>query len=78
MQHRSAEAFRDQFPDLLVAAERGQSTIITKNGRPVAALVPIGVAGCAQHPLLPAEASGRGLWKIGGAQRRKLREEWSR
>jgi len=30
-----------QFPDLLTAAERGQSTIITRYGRPMAALVPI-------------------------------------
>jgi prevent-host-death family protein len=41
MQRKGAEEARNQLPDLLEAAERGRSTIITKHGRPVAALVPI-------------------------------------
>jgi prevent-host-death family protein len=38
---RGAEEARNQFSDLLAAAEHGDSTIITRRGRPVAALVPI-------------------------------------
>ena len=38
---KGAEEARNQLPDLLDAAEKGRSTIITRHGRPVAALVPI-------------------------------------
>lgn len=38
---RGAKEARNEFPDLLTAAEKGDSTIITRQGRPVAALVPI-------------------------------------
>ena len=38
---KGAEEARNQLPDLLEAAEKGRSTIITRHGRPVAALVPI-------------------------------------
>ncbi|MGO4712213.1 type II toxin-antitoxin system Phd/YefM family antitoxin [Bradyrhizobium sp. 2TAF24] len=46
------------------SAEKGCSTIITRHGRPVAALVPIEAYGAAvrQQPLLPVAGSGRGLW----------------
>jgi prevent-host-death family protein len=42
MMHKGAEEARNQLPHLLDAAEKGESTIISKHGRPVAALVPIG------------------------------------
>jgi prevent-host-death family protein len=78
---RGAEDARNQLPELLDAAEHGQPTIITKRGRPVAALMPIKAYESArpQQPLLPLQGSGRGLWgrnirvTIG-----KLRDEWSR
>ena len=78
---RGAEEARNQLPDLLEAAESGQSTIITKHGRPVAALVPLDAynEGNRQEPLIPMEGSGRGLW--GENSRRTLldlRDEWSR
>ena len=38
---KGAEEARNQLPDLLAAAEQGRSTIITRHGRAVAALVPI-------------------------------------
>ncbi len=41
VQRKGAEEARNQLPDLLEAAERGKSTIITRHGRPVAVLVPI-------------------------------------
>jgi prevent-host-death family protein len=78
---RGAEDARNQLPDLLEAAENGQSTIITKHGRPVAAIVPLDAYDAAnrQEPLVPMEGSGRGLW--GEDSRRTLRDmrdEWSR
>ena len=38
---KGAEEARNQLPSLLEAAERGRATVITKHGKPVAALVPI-------------------------------------
>jgi prevent-host-death family protein len=50
--------------ELLDAAEKGRSTIITRHGRPVAVLAPIAAYGGAigQQPLTPWQGSGRGLW----------------
>ena len=42
MQRKGAEEARNELRDLLTAAEKGRATIITRHGRPVAALVPIG------------------------------------
>ncbi len=80
MLHKGAEEARDQLRELLAAAEKGRSTIITRHGRPVAALVPIAAPGRAnQPPLLPYQGSGRGLWgKDSGRTIRRLRREWSR
>jgi prevent-host-death family protein len=81
MQRKGAEEARNRLPELLAAAEKGQSTIITRHGRPVAALVPIdaGDLGVQQQPLTPLEGSGRGLWGEDSTRTlRELREEWSR
>ena len=78
---RGAEEARNQLPELLEAAEKGQSTIITRHGRPVAALMPIEVYGRAvrQQSMLPLEGSGCGLWgKDSTRTLRGLRDEWSR
>lgn len=75
---RGAEEARSQLPDLLEAAEKGHSTIITRHGRPVAALMPIGAydAALRQQPLIPLEGTGRGLWGKSSARTlRKLRDE---
>jgi prevent-host-death family protein len=80
-QRKGAEEARNQLPDLLEAAENGQSTIITRHGKPVAALVPIAAykASARQESLLPLEGSGRGLWgKDSRRTLRKLRDEWER
>jgi antitoxin (DNA-binding transcriptional repressor) of toxin-antitoxin stability system len=64
-----------------LAAERGQSTIITRHGHPVAALVPIEAYGMAvrQQPLIPVAGSGRGLWeKQSSRTLSRLRDEWNR
>ena len=78
---KGAEEARNQLPDLLEAAEKGRSTIITKHGRPVAALVPVSeyVAGGRQQTLMSLEGSGRGLWgKNSSRAIRAMRDEWSR
>jgi prevent-host-death family protein len=78
---KGAEEARNQLPDLLEAAEKGRSTIITRHGRPVAALVPIEAYGAAirQQSLIPVAGSGRGLWeKNSTGALRKLRDEWTR
>jgi prevent-host-death family protein len=78
---KGAEEARNQLPDLLDAAEKGRSTIITRHGRPVAALVPIEAYGAAvrQQSLMPVVGSGRGLWgKNSAGGLRKLRDEWTR
>lgn len=81
MQRKGAEEARNQLPDLLDAAEKGRSTIITRHGRPVAALVPIEAyeAAVRQRSLLPLKGSGRGLWgKNSTRTLALLRDEWSR
>ena len=78
---KGAEDARSQLPELLAAAEKGRSTIITRHGRPVAALVPIEAygAGIRQQSLVPVAGSGRGLWgKNSTRTLRKLRDEWTR
>lgn len=78
---KGAEEARNQLPDLLAAAERGRSTIISRHGRPVAALVPIDAyrPSDRQEPLLPLAGSGRGLWgKDSVRTLRGLRDEWER
>ena len=74
-----AEEARSHLPELLEGAHQGSSTIITKRGRPYAALVPL-----SQHTpsrkglsLLKMKGSGAGLW--GGNSARtvaRLRDEW--
>jgi prevent-host-death family protein len=81
MRRKGAEQARNQLPELLAAAEKGHSTIITRHGRPVAALVPIKAYATAarQQPLTPVEASGGGLWGKNSTRTvRRLRDEWSR
>jgi len=80
-QRKGAEEARNQLPDLLDAAEKGQSTVITRHGKPVAALVPIseyqGIKP--QQSILSLRGSGRGLWgKDSTATIRELRDEWDR
>jgi prevent-host-death family protein len=80
-QRRGAEEARNQLPTLFDAAEAGRSTIITRHGRPVAALVPIEEYHSSQRqaPLLPLAELGRGLWgKSSTRALRRLRDGWER
>lgn len=79
--YKGAEEARNQLPDLLDAAENGGSTVISRRGRPVAALIPVEeyVAARPQQSLLKLKGSGRGLWgSDSSATIRDLRDEWSR
>ncbi len=79
--HKGAEQARNQLPSLLEDAARGRTTIITRHGRSVAALVPIdGLLGSArQKDLIELIGSGKGLWGARSGRRlRRLRDEWSR
>ena len=81
MLRKGAEEARNRLPELLAAAEKGRSTIITRHGRPIAVLAPITAHGAAaeQQPLTPWQGSGRGLWgKKSIRTVRRLRDEWSR
>jgi prevent-host-death family protein len=78
---KGAEEARNQLPDLLDAAERGQSTVITRHGKPVAALVPIKDYRDAprQQSIVALRGSGRGMWgKDVRRAVRELRDEWDR
>lgn len=78
---KGAEEARNQLPDLLAAAESGRSTVITKHGRPVAAIIPMAdfTGGNRQQPLLPLKGTGTGLWgKDSVRTLRDLRNEWNR
>jgi len=77
---KGAEEARQQLPAILSAAESGCTTIITRHGRSVAAVVP---ASAVQRPpaisLLALAGTGRGMWGRGGARGiAKMRDEWNR
>jgi len=79
--HRGCGDARKELPSLIKAAEGGRATIITRRGRPVAALVPL--AAFRDHHrqrwLLPLEGSGAGRWRRhSGRALSKLRGEWNR
>jgi prevent-host-death family protein len=76
-----AEEALNQLPRLLDAAERGETTVITKHGKPVAALVPIKKLNVTtkQMSLLSLQGSGRGLWGPDSTKTiDEMRDEWER
>ena len=75
---KEAEDARNELAYLLDAAEKGRATIITRHGRPVAALVPIEAYDGArqQQTLLPLQGSGRGLWRKTARGIGPVRGEW--
>jgi prevent-host-death family protein len=77
--HRGSEDARNELPSLIEAAEGGNATIITRRGRPVAALVPVDAyrRSHSQQSLLPLEGSGQRHWGKNSARTiGKLRDEW--
>ena len=77
--HCGVEAARSQLADLLERAHGGATTIITRHGKPYAALTPIEV-GTAKGPsvsLLALKGSGSGLWGTTMGQHvANMRDEW--
>lgn len=78
---KGAEEARSQLPNLLDAAERGKTTIVTRRGRPVAAIIPaadVAIRG-AQRGFMKLRGAGKGAW---GPDPRAaiavLRSEWDR
>jgi prevent-host-death family protein len=69
---------RQHWRELLERAGRGQSTTITRHGRPIAAVVPPdALRDAPASSLLSLSGSGRGLWgEDVDATLRDLREEW--
>ena len=77
---KGAEEARKQLPAILAAAALGRTTIITRHGRAVAAVVPVIEARQSKPASLQALAgSGKGLWgKDSRKTISKLRDEWNR
>jgi prevent-host-death family protein len=77
---KGVQEAREQLPALLAEAEKGRTTLITRHGRPIAAIVPAAAAKPrAQKPLLPLAGSGKGFWgKDSTKMLRRLRDEWER
>jgi prevent-host-death family protein len=81
VEHKGAEEARNQLPELLDAALHGKSTIITRRGKAVAALVPVEDFSPRgrQMSALNLKGSGRGLWgRSPSATIARLRDEWER
>ena len=78
---KGAEEARNELPRLLIAAQQGRQTIITRHGRPVAILTPISEhpEASMQRSLLPLAGSGRVHYgRDSRATLRRLRDEWNR
>jgi prevent-host-death family protein len=79
--HYGFEQARAQLPTLMAQAHAGQASIITKHGKPYAAIVPLAnVAQARKQPdkgILNLQGSGKGLWgkKYSGTMA-QLRDEW--
>jgi prevent-host-death family protein len=72
-----AETARTRLPELIERAHRGQPTVITRHGKPYAAVVPVDrIQGPRRGPsLLALAGSGAGLWPEHAVQ--ALRDEWA-
>ena len=76
-----AEEARKQLPALVAAAAEGRTTIITRHGRAVAAVVPAESVAPAkkQSPIASIAGTGKGLWgKDSSGTLARVRDEWSR
>lgn len=73
------EQARAELPRLVSLAQAGGSCVITRHGRPCAAIVPMqGLAANPRRPsLLALQGTGSGLWGPHPAQEvARLRDEW--
>ena len=77
---KGVEQARQQLPSILAAAAAGRSTIITRHGQEVAAVVPASAVTKPRPASLMALAgTGPGLWgEHSAAAIDALRDEWNR
>lgn len=77
---KGVEEARKSLPAILDAAAQGRTTIITRRGTAVAAIVPAKTAVAIKPAsLLSLAGSGRGLWgRSPPTTISRLRDEWSR
>ena len=76
---KGVQEARQELPALVEAAHRGSGTIITKHGKPYAALVPLREAMNMNRGITAAQLRGTGkkLWKRDAAvEVSRLRDEW--
>lgn len=74
-----AEQARKLFPSLVENASRGNTTIITKHGKPFAAVVPVSEARARKHTgenFLSLRGTGKGLYGNVARHISALRREW--
>ena len=77
--HIGIEQARSQLPRLVSQAQAGTSAVITRHGRPCAALVPLErlQAHARRGGLLSLRGTGAGLWGPDAARTvTELRREW--
>lgn len=75
------EQARMHLPSIAANAHAGQSTIITKHGKPYAAVVPLSrlKRPVRSRGILPMAGSCAGLWGDDPSETiRELRDEWER
>ena len=77
---KGVEEARRAFPALLDVAAQGGTTIITRRGVAVAAIVPASAATRVRPiSLMSLAGSGKGLWGPDSAKTlARLRDEWTR
>ena len=76
----SAEEARKRLPELLERAHHGSVSVITKRGKPCAAIVPVAQVRSSKSriSILSLSGSGAGLWGQDAAKSiDALRDEWS-
>ena len=73
-----SEEARAHLPELLERANRGGTTLITRHGKPYAALVPVEKVQLGRRVLLLSlKGTGAGLWGENSAETiAALRDEW--
>lgn len=79
MESLGIEATRRRLPELVAAAQGGRATLITRHGRPCAALVPLEKAGRQRLPtaVLALKGCAAGAWGEEPARFvEELRSEW--
>lgn len=79
MESLGIEATRRRLPELVAAAHEGKATLITRHGRPYAAIVPLEKASKRRLPaaILALKGCAVGLWGDEPARSvETLRDEW--